>query len=186
MTAPVLAIDAICGSPACHGHRCPRLRHGYDRGVMRGRCSQHRGCRAFELDELAACEPETTADQLAKLAAGQGLPPEPHPTGSPAGEGDDDMPGPSQRPLGDLPGTSPAPVVTGHEAAEPIRGGEAEPAVEVEATTPAEPSTAGRIPLGSAWLCRVDRLTTATAPGVCARCGGPLVRHHIYAEAADA
>ncbi len=97
MTAPPLALDALCGSPACHGRRCPRVRHGYVRGELRGKCSAHRQCRAFELDELADLEP----------------------TDSPAGADGGDLAEEPNRPGDDLPGTSPAPVVGGHEEAAP-------------------------------------------------------------------
>lgn len=62
MTAPLLALDALCGSQACRGHRCPRIRHGYVRGELRGKCSQHRHCRAFEPDELADLDSPEESD----------------------------------------------------------------------------------------------------------------------------
>lgn len=62
---------------------------------------------------------------------------------SPAGADGGALAEAPNRPGGDLPGTQPAPGESGHGS--PIRGGEVTPAVEVEATTPAVTSTAGRL-----------------------------------------
>lgn len=102
MTAPLLALDALCGSQACRGHRCPRIRHGYVSGVLRGKCSQHRLCRGFELADV---EPATD---------------------SPAG-----VDGSPDRPRGHLPGADPAPDFGGREEAAPPAAGPAAEALDL-------------------------------------------------------